>query len=365
MAAPDPATEHGKAADAEDADEFEVTMELYMRASDAERTSGSNPYFALLAERYYRGIGVKRNLQEALAWAKKAAETGRAEGQALYGEVLMELGMLEEEALVNFWMASRQGNVRAKTNIGKCYIKGFGVDFDPTKACKYFTWACEYDDPEAQYQLASCLMLGVGVDRDAAQAAALLKKAASQDHPGAALTLGMCLKVGAGGPPSEEESTSWLRAATRLGHCVGAAVCTMVGIGGRPDIRKDPQDDYEAAGESVDVLAHFLVGMYYYQSASISPMHLEYCRRVWNTAARHHAPIARFALGLLHLYEILRPRKCALSLLWQAAREGARPAAKLLSECGVTEHQMPCESLRYLVSWSKRVGLKESMSALL
>src|SRR5436190_6043121 len=69
---------------------------------------------------YINGDGVKKDLQEALKWFRKAAE---------------------------------QGNPAGQQNLGMCYYQGEGVPKNLAEAAKWFRKAAEGGDPNAEYDL--------------------------------------------------------------------------------------------------------------------------------------------------------------------------------------------------------------------
>ena len=76
--------------------------------------------------------------------------------------------------------AAEQGDAEAQNNLGRCYVKGDGVEKDEKEAVKWFRKAAEQGNAVAQCKLGLCYHNGEGVKQDDAKAAEWLRKAADQ-----------------------------------------------------------------------------------------------------------------------------------------------------------------------------------------
>lgn len=86
-----------------------------------------------LAVAYYTGIGVKKNLEEAIRWWARAADNG---------------------------------NGRANSMLGTMYYQGTGVKKNIIEAIKYWHLAAEKKDPDAMSQLGYVYLLGDSVKKN-------------------------------------------------------------------------------------------------------------------------------------------------------------------------------------------------------
>jgi predicted RNA-binding Zn-ribbon protein involved in translation (DUF1610 family) len=102
-----------------------------------------------LGKRYYSGTGVKKDVAQAVAWYRKAAD---------------------------------QGDATAQSALGDAYMEGNGVQSDRTEAVKWFRKAADQGNARAQYSLAICLEDGMGIQQDNAQAIVWYQKAAAQGY---------------------------------------------------------------------------------------------------------------------------------------------------------------------------------------
>ncbi len=98
-----------------------------------------------LANCYFNGWGVSRNLEEAVKWYRRSAEGGNAEGQ--------------------YYLCY-------------CYFNGYGVPQDYAEAVKWLKMSAEQGNSEAEYMLGYCYSNGYGVPRDYAEAERWLKRSA-------------------------------------------------------------------------------------------------------------------------------------------------------------------------------------------
>lgn len=109
-----------------------------------------------LADCFRKGRGVKRNMEEALQWLKKAGEQKSAE--ALY-------------------------------QLGRCAEDGNGMPQDEKMAAEYYRQAAEKNHTEAQYAYAICKQAGIGCAQDLRDGLYWMEKAAEQGHENARLRL--------------------------------------------------------------------------------------------------------------------------------------------------------------------------------
>ena len=100
---------------------------------------------------YKNGIGVEKNLMEAVKWFKKAAEKGEASAMYNlglcyhYGKGVRKNKM---EAVKWYRQAADKGIVHAMKNLGLCYKYGTGVRKNKMEAVKWFNRAANKGDIE-------------------------------------------------------------------------------------------------------------------------------------------------------------------------------------------------------------------------
>lgn len=113
---------------------------LYLKAAE----KGFIPAQSFIGFRYYRGEGVKKDVNKALKWIQRAAE---------------------------------QGDAKAQNNLGWMLMEGDGVQHDFNKAAYWLNSAAEQGLPVAMSQLADLYKTGKGVECDTTRAEALYQRA--------------------------------------------------------------------------------------------------------------------------------------------------------------------------------------------
>ncbi len=98
---------------------------------------------------YYKGLGVRRDVSEAVKWIEKSAI---------------------------------QGNALAQTRLGVLFLEGEGVNRDDRKAYEWFLKASQQEYARAQYYLGGLYYEGNGVDRNIIEAIKWFKKASNHDY---------------------------------------------------------------------------------------------------------------------------------------------------------------------------------------
>ena len=172
---------------------------------------------------YANGVGVAQDLEQALAWIRKAAERGMAAAQYLLGtryatgsavakderqafhwfakaaeqrhaRAIWRLGRLhagqhEELAAGCYAQAAELGLAPAQLALGEAYAAGQGVARDDALALHWLQQAAEQGLAAAQHALGDFHAQGRGVPQDADEAAFWYRRAAEQDHPAAHVAL--------------------------------------------------------------------------------------------------------------------------------------------------------------------------------
>ena len=93
---------------------------------------------------YYGGIGVAKNLVEAVKWTRKAAEQGNTTAQYQMGVWYTNgqgMAMDKIEGLMWFRKAAEQGDGKAQVLLGVMYASGKSVEKDLVEAYAWFNLA--------------------------------------------------------------------------------------------------------------------------------------------------------------------------------------------------------------------------------
>ncbi|VVP60468.1 hypothetical protein PS850_06207 [Pseudomonas fluorescens] len=115
-------------------------------------------------------------------------------------------------------VAAVNGDVRAKSMLGRMYFKGEGVLQDHTEAAIWLHGAAEAGDADAQGLLGMAYEEGLGVSRDYSKAAELYRKAAEQGIDAAAYFLGNLFLEGKGVAKDSATAAKWFLASAQAGN---------------------------------------------------------------------------------------------------------------------------------------------------
>jgi len=144
-----------------------------------------NPSAQVLVAGFYKnGIGVEKNLNEAWALYRKAAERGHPDAQY---------------------------------ELGHMYETGQGVRANPYRAAEWYKLAAGFGrHREAQYALGQLYLTGRGVPHGYAEAVPWFLKAANQGHPAALYLMGAVYLEGWSAPADVIEAYKWFTLALNV-----------------------------------------------------------------------------------------------------------------------------------------------------
>jgi localization factor PodJL len=171
LPAPEPAAIPRKDAPASDAPAATATTSLPMTIGPASLRQAAMRGEASaqfeIAARFAAGMGVPRDLPEAVRWYGRAAAQGMALAQYRLG-MLHERGWGTapdpERARVWYGRAAEQGNVKAMHNLAVLSVSGGRSDY--ATAAKWFAKAADLGLADSQFNLAALHQTGVGVPKD-------------------------------------------------------------------------------------------------------------------------------------------------------------------------------------------------------
>lgn len=103
-----------------------------------------------LGAAYDHGLGVERNIEQALRWYQKAAEQGLAEAQFNLAHLLVEAEINPTAAAEWMAKAATQGMLDAQFLMGVIFAEGLGVEQNLQQAEKWLDKAIDQGHAEAQ-----------------------------------------------------------------------------------------------------------------------------------------------------------------------------------------------------------------------
>ena len=202
-----------------------------------------------LADCYYDGEGVDKNIPLSSKWMTKAADAGYPKAQVAIGvayllganeieqnyalaERFLQMAAMKdnteaqgylsflyvnmedyEKALLWGRKAAQMGDPTACTVLGRIFNEGLGVEIDHIQALKWYEGAADKGDADAQNIVGNMYSgkdLGV---LDLKKAFKYYKKAAEQDHIYGMFNLGLCYAEGDGCPKDMRKALNWIEKA--------------------------------------------------------------------------------------------------------------------------------------------------------
>lgn len=187
--------------------------------------------FAALGKCYEKGIGMKKDIDEAVNWYSRAAEAGYAPAQYAIGVCFEEGTGLEEsteEALNWFAAAAEQGYGPAELRVAEYFEEGIGIEIDNEQAFVWFKDAADQDIVKAQIKVGEKLMNGIGVEKNEAEGFKWYERAANSGDWEAFCIVADCYFEGKGVEKNESiavemyrkaASREYAKAQYKLGMC--------------------------------------------------------------------------------------------------------------------------------------------------
>lgn len=150
-----------------------------MAADNNDYTVNDDEAFATIGEAYYRGLGIKRDFNQAFRFYQKAANMGNVPALRRLGSCY-ELGhgvkRDMEAALTCYETASEKGDAFATLKLGDFYRDGLNlyITRDRKKATDYYLAALQqakqnfdvWNAPEIYLRVGDALRNGLGIERD-------------------------------------------------------------------------------------------------------------------------------------------------------------------------------------------------------
>ena len=196
----------------------------------------------LVAEILDRGLGVRRNREQAMFWYEQAANGGDPTGMFKYAILLMEKsGSKEDRAKADALMkkSANLGNASAQFNYGQVLVADSPGEKGLRDALPYYEKSAEQGIADAQYAVAQIYLNLKDLPEDKKKRAReWLLRAARAGYDTAQLDLGMWLVNGTGGERDYDAGFKWMKRAADGGNPVAQSKLAQLyihAIGTRPD----------------------------------------------------------------------------------------------------------------------------------
>lgn len=176
----------------------------------------------LAAELLSRGLGVRRDLEEAARLYEAAALQGNAEAQFRTAMMLLDgIGVERDRDRAYEMMeeAAEAGHPLAQFNHAQIVLERQPNLEGEQRAMGYFRASAEAGIADAQYAMAQMYLAGIGRGApDEAEARRWLEMAARRNHDTAQLDLATMMVGGRGGEVDFEGGFSWMKRAAEMGN---------------------------------------------------------------------------------------------------------------------------------------------------
>ena len=326
-----------------------------------------------LGQRYFYGVGLKKDYAESVKWYRMAAKHGNAKAQFSLGLCYYNGQGVEidyKEAVKWYSESAMQKNVNAQCNLGVCFYYGRGVEKDYVEAMKCWAksaekgsilsqqnldkcsinveimnqvykkavkWFDMHKSPRALCSIGMCYLNGKGVVvQDFKEAVKWFYKAAEIGYAEAQCYLGWCYVNGKGVEQDSEQAIGWFKKAAAQG-CAKAQYfigqCYMRASGIIHD-RVEALKWFREAAAHGYATAQYILGHFYYNGAEVDQSNEE-ALKWWRESAANGSDIAQ-----LHLGECYKDGKCvdqnleeAVKWFHKAANQGNTTAMGQLRLC--------------------------------
>lgn len=195
---------------------------LARESSLAER--GDPRAMRRVGEAHLRGVGAPADASAALTWFRRGAERGDLSCALACLRLLdgtpgsKELPRPRQEALRWARLAAEAGNLEGMRRLGLLLVDRSASGADPTEGARWLLDAAERGDVHAMIEAAWCFERAVGAPRDEQHALTWYRRAASAGSSAAMVHLAALLERGVGAPPDMAAASDWYRRAAALGQ---------------------------------------------------------------------------------------------------------------------------------------------------
>lgn len=160
-------------------------------------------------------IDFKKDLKQAKAWFRRAADQGHIGAQLRMGRIALPD---HEAAFYWFNKAALQNNSDAQVNVGEMYLNGMGVTQNDIEGAKWIEKGALKGHPIGLYEYGMLLADGRGLEQDSPKALLAFNLAAKAGVPAAKTTLGRIFETQEGVDMNPEMAYQWFSDGARNGH---------------------------------------------------------------------------------------------------------------------------------------------------
>lgn len=176
----------------------------------------------LLGEIYSQGLGVPANPMEAAKWYEKAANLGDSHAMTTLGLMMIAgAGVEKNTSQGKLWLeqATAKGNPLASYNLGLLLLSSRNP-VDVGHAAILIRTAADVGIPDAQYALGVLYLRGRGVEKDPSQAAKWFLRGAENDNLASEVEYAILAFKGEGMAANPELAAKYFRRAAYRGNAI-------------------------------------------------------------------------------------------------------------------------------------------------
>lgn len=193
----------------------------YRRAAEKGSADGQHHLGILL----WHGEGLEKNQVEAVQWFRRAADQGKASSQYWLASAyeIGQGGLPADPAEAVKWYrrAAEQGHPESQDSLGQMYAEGSGVPQDDAEAVRWFQKAADQHSPSGEHSLGEMYAAGRGVAKDEKKAFLLFQSAADKNYTVAMTSLGEAYERGRGTEKNPVCAYFWYGFAAKAGFSIG------------------------------------------------------------------------------------------------------------------------------------------------
>lgn len=310
-----------------------------------------------LSDCYYDGEGIDKNMELAIMWLTKAADSGHLKSQTALGYLYMtgadgfeqnyahaeeyltiaaERDFSKAQLALSYLYFRMQEYEKALvwarkvvdleneaySILGEIYTNGLGVEQNLSEGLKYYKKAAETGDADAQNMVGNYYFNGEGTEQDLDKAFGYYQMAAAQNHVYGMLNLGLCYAYGNGCQLNLEKAYELIEKAAE-NNCPEAQEWLIK----RSDVDKAPIDSLSMTpDEAIDYAINTL--------SDGDPSKIDECVEILRRYANIGEPSAQYNLALCYHsgYGVNQNYQVAASWLNKSAKLGFAPSMYQLGE---------------------------------
>ena len=242
---------------------------------------------------------------ESYQWFAKSTQLGSSKGMYQHGRCYYHGVGVEkniQEAVKCFRNAAERGQVDAQYSLGYCYYNGDGAVENHKEAAKWYKLSAEQGDAEGQYMTGLLYYNGDGVEKDCKEAVKWSQMAVDKGNMNARQILGYCYYTGQG---VETNNNVALQLLIPYAEAYPDELNTLYIVGDcyyRLEKYKEAADWFKKAAEKDYVEAQYMLGMVYKDFSYVFENEdYDDCEKTavkWLLkAAEHYHGMALFELG--------------------------------------------------------------------